>query len=257
MICDFMPVSVADYPGNVAATIFISGCNFRCPYCHNSSIIEHNSGFAGLSRRPKDETAGSYGPDENAAAYLKHEEIIDYLEERKKLIDGVCITGGEPTLWPGLKGLMSEIKALGFKVKLDTNGTRPRILEELMEEGLADYVAMDIKAPVYKYRLFALDEKDILNVQKSAEVILSHGAPGGKTDYEFRTTVHGKILGFRDLEEIGRWLSGAKRYVLQGYKHSPEVLDQDFCGTRPCDVSFLNEARTVLSKYFQEVLIRS
>lgn len=257
MICDFMPVSVADYPGNVAATIFISGCNFRCPYCHNSSIIGYKSGFAGLNHIRKDETESRYGTGENASGYLKHEEIIDYLEERKKLIDGVCITGGEPTLWPGLKGLMSEIKALGFKVKLDTNGTRPMVLEELMEEGLIDYVAMDIKAPVYKYRLFALDERDILSVQKSVDVIMFYGAPGGKIDYEFRTTVHEKILGFRDLEEIGRWLSGAKRYALQGYKHSSEVLDEDFCGTKPCDVSFLNQVKTVISKYFKEVSIRS
>ncbi|MDK2879442.1 MAG: pyruvate formate lyase activating enzyme [Thermoanaerobacteraceae bacterium] len=242
MICDFIPVSVVDFPGNVAATVFVSGCNFRCPYCHNSSIIGNKNGFSGrTSVLPKSPS----------------EEVINYLKRRKKLIDGVCITGGEPTLWRGLKEFITEIKTLGLKVKLDTNGSRPDVLKELIQEELIDYVAMDIKAPICKYRLFTLDERDILNVQKSAEVILLYGTPNGKIIYEFRTTVHEKILEPNDFVLIGEWLSGASKYVLQGYRYSPEVLDVNFCGTKPCDIYFLNRAKTVLSKYFKEILIRS
>jgi pyruvate formate lyase activating enzyme len=240
MICDFMPVSLVDYPGCVAATVFVAGCNFRCPYCHNSSII---GGTGSLLH----DSPGGYEPG----------GIIDCLADRKKLIDGICITGGEPTLWQGLKDFAAAIKAEGFKVKLDTNGSRPEVLREILEQGLVDYVAMDVKAPVYMYSLFAPDEEDILNVQKSVDIIMLHGDFGGKIDYEFRTTVHEKILGLHDIEEIGRWLSGAKRYVLQGYKYSPGVLDEDFCGTKPCDVTFLKKASAVISKHFKEVLIRS
>ncbi|MCR4429679.1 MAG: anaerobic ribonucleoside-triphosphate reductase activating protein [Tepidanaerobacteraceae bacterium] len=256
MICDFMPVSLADYPGCVAATVFVWGCNFRCPYCHNSSIIRSESGFPYNPAYEGEELNASFEM-QNAPGRYAQGEVIGYLAAKKKLIDGICITGGEPTLWPDLKNFAAAIKALGFKVKLDTNGSRPGVLRDILEQGLADYVAMDVKAPIYRYSLFAPDEKDILNVQKSVDIIMLHGAFGGKIDYEFRTTVHEKILELHDIEEIGRWLSGAKRYVLQGYKYSPGVLDEDFCGTKPCGVTFLKEASAVVAKHFEEVLIRS
>ncbi|HHW02638.1 MAG TPA: anaerobic ribonucleoside-triphosphate reductase activating protein [Thermoanaerobacterales bacterium] len=246
MICGFMPVSLADYPGLVAATAFVYGCNFRCPYCHNSGIL----GAGVLSRKNPDFAEGP-------VRFYRNEEITGYLSSRKKLIDGLCITGGEPTLWKGLKAFAADVKALGLRVKLDTNGSRPDVLEEMIENRLVDYVAMDIKAPIPKYGQFIMDEGDIENVKRSVKILMDHSASGGNPDYEFRTTVHERILGMDDIELMGRWLSGAKRYVLQAYRYSPEVLDADFCGTKPCSPEFLEQSKALVSRYVAEILIRS
>ena len=141
MIYDFISVSFIDYPGKIAATVFVSGCNSRCPYCHNSSLISVKEGIC-------DEA-----------------DIFKYLKSRKGRIDGICITGGEPTLWKGLKNFIERVKALDLCVKLDTNGSRPEKLKELINENLIDYIAMDIKAPPNKYGLFSNNESDISNVK--------------------------------------------------------------------------------------------
>ncbi|MDI6600653.1 MAG: anaerobic ribonucleoside-triphosphate reductase activating protein [Thermoanaerobacteraceae bacterium] len=229
MIYDLMPVSVADYPGNVAATVFVSGCNFHCPYCHNSSII----------------VATDKG-------HVSEEEILNYLVKRGNLLDGVCITGGEPTLWIGLEEYIKRIRDIGFKVKLDTNGARPGILKKLIAENLLDYIAMDIKAPLDKYGIFVKDESDISRVEESTEIIMN-----SRLSYEFRTTVHEKILDLNDFEKIGEWLQCAHRYVIQGYKYSDDVLDKDFCGNSPCDIGYLEKIKDAVDKYFDEVLIRA
>lgn len=228
MIYDLMPVSVADYPGVVAATVFVSGCNFKCPYCHNSSIIKAVEGL------------------------ITEEDIIGYLAKRKGLIDGLCITGGEPTLWPGLEQFLEKIKGIGLKVKLDTNGARPMVIRKLLAENLADYIAMDIKAPIKKYDLFINDEDDISRIKESVDIIMGSGIK-----YEFRTTVHQKILDMNDFEEIGRWLSGARRYVIQGYRYSDNVLDKEFCGNTSYDIHYLEGIKNIISSYFGEVLIRA
>lgn len=229
MIYDLMPVSMADYPGHVAATIFVSGCNFCCPYCHNSSLIK--------------------AVDEGR---ISEEISLSYLIKRSNLLDGVCITGGEPTLWGGLEGFIKRIKEIGFKVKLDTNGARPEVLKRLISGGLVDYVAMDIKAPLNKYHFFVKDKSDILRVNKSAELLMSSGL-----GYEFRTTVHEKLLNVDDFEEIGEWLKGAERYVIQGYKYSDDILNKDFCGVSPCSIDYLEHIKRKVERYFGEVLIRA
>ncbi len=228
MIYDLMPFSVADFPGTVAATVFISGCNFRCPYCHNSSLIKPVEGITAEG------------------------DILGYLDTRTGLIDGVCITGGEPTLWPGLEDLIIKIKSKGCKVKLDTNGARPSVVRKLLDAGLLDYIAMDIKAPLKKYGLFVNDGADIARVEETAGIIMDCGL-----SYEFRTTVHEKILGADDFKDIGVWLSGAERYALQGYKYSDGVLDKELCGTSPCDIKYLEKIKDEVTPYFDEVLVRS
>lgn len=245
MICGFMPVSLLDYPGLVAATAFVYGCNFRCPYCHNSGILGQ-----GVVQPESPRFADAH------VRFCRNEEIIGYLSSRKNLIDGLCITGGEPTLWNGLKEFAADVKALGFRIKLDTNGSRPDLLEEMIENRLVDYVAMDIKAPIHKYRQFAADEADIENVKLSVKILMDNGASGGYPEYEFRTTVHEMILGPDDIESIGMWISGAKRFVLQGYRYSPQVLNAQFCGKKPCSPEFLEKSKAIISGYVKEVLIR-
>lgn len=227
MIYDYMPVSTVDYPGKIATTVFISGCNFRCPYCHNSSIVI------------------------NKKANLTDEDILRYLDRRKNLIDGVCISGGEPTLWEGLKSLMVKIKSSGFLIKLDTNGSRPEVVQELIEEKLVDYIAMDVKAPLDGYRNFLTQVRDVEKVNISVDIIKNSAV-----DYEFRTTVHPRLLSIEDIKRIGQWLKGAKKYVLQGYRYSDGVLNPVLCGRQNCDKTYLEKARDEVVEYFDRVEIR-
>ncbi|AEF16967.1 anaerobic ribonucleoside-triphosphate reductase activating protein [Thermoanaerobacterium xylanolyticum LX-11] len=227
MMYDYLPVSMVDYPGKVAATVFVSGCNFVCPYCHNSQLIK--------SKKPVKSEA----------------EFLEYLDKRKNLIDGVCITGGEPTLWDGLYDFIKDIKDLGFSAKLDTNGSRPDVIERLLNDDLVDYIAMDVKAPKNKYGLFVKNNEDIERIVKSIDLIKNSGI-----DYEFRTTVNDKIISLEDFSSIGDLISGSRRYVLQAYKYSDGVLDKDLCGKQPCDIEFLNGIKEILKDKVDEILIR-
>ncbi|SHM66878.1 pyruvate formate lyase activating enzyme [Caldanaerovirga acetigignens] len=229
LIYDFMPVSLSDYPGVVACTVFLPGCNFRCPYCHNGPLVKQCIG-----------------------GKVSESILFEYLEKRRNLVDGVCITGGEPTLWSDLGEFLKELKNRGLKVKLDTNGSQPEIVKELIQKGLVDYVAVDIKASPEKYSLFTKYKEHIEGVLKTVELVKT-----SSVDYEFRTTVHERILSLEDIKAIARWLSGAKRYVLQGYRYSEGVIDPEFCGKKPCDKAFLERAKEEISEYFGEIVIRS
>lgn len=229
LIYDFMPVSLSDYPGVVACTVFLPGCNFRCPYCHNGPLV---------TQSPRGNVAES--------------ALFEYLEKRKNLVDGVCVTGGEPTLWSDLGDFLEKLKKRGLKVKLDTNGSQPEVIKELLHKGLVDYVAVDIKAPPEGYNLFTKQKEHVEGVLKTVELIKA-----SSVEYEFRTTVHEKILSLEDIKAIARWLSGAKKYVLQGYRYSEGVLDPEFCGGKPCDVAFLEKAKEEILNHFGEVIIRN
>lgn len=183
-------LTLLDYPGKVACTVFLAGCNMRCPYCHNSELI--------------------MDPPEPV---MTDTELMELLEKRKGLLDGVCITGGEPLINPGTEGLMRSIKELGYLIKLDTNGTRPDVLARLIGDGLVDYAAMDIKNSPSRYALTAGRENfDIAPVKESVGILLS-----GKTDYEFRTTVVNELHDRRSFEDIALFIDGAKRYFLQPF----------------------------------------
>jgi len=227
MIYDFLPVSLADYPGKVAATVFVSGCNFKCPYCHNSSLIKPQEPLKTQS------------------------EFMKYLRQRRALIDGVCITGGEPTLWNGLRKFIIDIKEEGFDVKLDTNGSRPDVLETLMNDKLLDYIAMDIKAPLAKYNVYAAKAEDIFNVKKSMNLIMA-----SETDYEFRTTVNQNLLSVEDFSNIADLIANAKRYVLQPYKYSEGVLNKYVCGVKPCDPRYMEEIKSYLVCRMPNIMLR-
>ncbi len=189
-------MTLLDYPGKVACTVFLGGCDFRCPFCHNYELV-----------------------DGSAPAVLDDEELFRFLKTRRGLLDGVAVTGGEPCLRPDLPQLLSGIKELGYCVKLDTNGTHPALLEAILKEGLADYVAMDIKNSPEKYaRTVGLRELDLRPVRQSVELLMT-----GKTDYEFRTTVVKEFHEEADFTEIGAWIRGAKRYFLQCFTDRDSV----------------------------------
>lgn len=198
-IAGLQKLTLLDFPGKVACTVFTEGCNFRCPFCHNASLVTHTGETEGYSV----------------------EYILDFLKKRQGIIEGVCISGGEPTLMPGLEEFIRSVKDLGLAVKLDTNGTRPEILRHLVNEGLIDYVAMDIKNSREKYALTSgLDEKfDISKIEKSASYLMS-----GAVDFEFRTTVVDPLHDTDDFQHIGEWLRGDERFFLQKFIDSGDVI---------------------------------
>ena len=198
-IAGLQKLTLLDFPGKVACTIFTEGCNFRCPFCHNASLVTHIGESEGYSV----------------------EYVLDFLKKRQGIIEGVCISGGEPTLMPGLEDFISSVKDLGFLVKLDTNGTRPDILKKLVRERLIDYVAMDIKNSREKYALTAglCEEYDISKIEESASFLMS-----GEIDFEFRTTVVDPLHETDDFKHIGEWLAGDERFFLQKFIDSGDVI---------------------------------
>ena len=201
-IVGLMKTTLLDYPGKVASTVFTGGCNFRCPYCHNGDLVLKHSEMETYT----------------------HEEIFDHLNKRKSTLGGVAITGGEPTLQKDLPEFIAEIKDMGLNVKLDTNGTNPAMLAELLDKGLVDYVAMDIKHSKARYNEVAcMKDFDISPIEESVERLKS-----SDIDYEFRTTVVRELHNMDDFKDIGAWISGANAYYLQPYKESEQVIKKGY-----------------------------
>ena len=196
-IAGLQKLTLLDFPGKVACTVFLAGCNFRCPYCHNAELI-----------------------DRILPPEMDSEGLLDFLKKRRGLLDGVCITGGEPTLWgQELKALIGQIKALSFSVKLDTNGTKPDLLKELVRDRLVDYVAMDIKNSPDRYAETAgIPKPGLEGIRESVSFLLS-----GEVDYEFRTTVVRELFDDNSFLGIGPWIRGAKRYFLQPFEDRDTV----------------------------------
>ena len=189
-------MTLLDFPGRVACTVFLGGCDFRCPFCHNFERVE-NPG----------------------SGIMTEEEFFSFLEKRRGLLDGVAVTGGEPCLRRDLADFLSRIRDAGFPVKLDTNGAHPDVLRRVLEAGLAQYVAMDIKNSPEKYaRTVGLPEMDLAPIRESVKLLLA-----GDADYEFRTTVVAELHDAEDFERIGRWITGAKRYFLQAFADRDSV----------------------------------
>lgn len=201
-ICGLNKTTLLDYPGMVAATIFLGGCNFRCPFCQNGALVLH----------PETE------PE------MDQEDILGFLKKRKGILDGVCITGGEPTLASDLPDFLRKIKELGYKIKLDTNGAQPSVVKALANEKLIDKVAMDIKTCPVNYPLLSgISRPDLSALNETVDFLLH-----GELDYEFRTTVVKELHSEVDFIEIGRWIAGAKAYYLQAFKESADVLKPGF-----------------------------
>ncbi|MBR5743037.1 MAG: anaerobic ribonucleoside-triphosphate reductase activating protein, partial [Clostridia bacterium] len=195
-IAGFQKLTLLDFPGKVACTLFTPGCDFRCPFCHNASLVL------------------SPGADE-----VTEEEIFSFLRKRQGLLEGVAITGGEPLMQPGLDVFIRKVRALGYAVKLDTNGSFPERLAPLLEEGLLDCVAMDIKNSPARYDLATGVKTDLSRIRASVALLI-----GGRVPYEFRTTVVKGIHRAEDFPEIGRLIEGAARYFLQSYVDSGDVI---------------------------------
>lgn len=220
-------LTLLDYPGKVACTVFLAGCNFRCPFCHNASLVTHIDAEAGISEG----------------------EVLSFLKKRSGVLDGVCITGGEPLLAPELTDFIRSIKAMGYEVKLDTNGSHTEKLKNLIQEGLIDYVAMDIKNTPGKYGMtIGIEDYDPAGVMESVAYLMEGNVP-----YEFRTTVVREFHKREDFEEMGRWLRGARRYYLQGFVDSGDLIQP---GLRGYTKDIMEQALAIVRKYIPEAELR-
>ena len=224
-IAGVQKVTLLDYPGKVACEIFTQGCNFECPFCQNSSLI----------------------PITNTGEFSE-EEIFEYLNLRKNILDGVVITGGEPTVQKDLKGFIKKIKDLGLLVKLDTNGGNPKVLQELIDEKLVDYVAMDIKNIFNKYNITAGKKINLDNIKKSIEILKA-----SKIDYEFRTTIIKEMHSLDDIISICKLVGNAK-YYLQNFEDSENVINHSLHGFSREELLFIDK---YLKDLFPNVEIRA
>ncbi|MBD3310267.1 anaerobic ribonucleoside-triphosphate reductase activating protein [Candidatus Woesearchaeota archaeon] len=224
-----LKTSMLDYPGRISAVMFLPFCNLRCPFCHNPELITN--------------------PDE--LDDIDPEDFIDFLKRRKNWLDGVVITGGEPTMHKGLPELISRIKKLGYLVKLDSNGTNPEMLKELLDRKLLDYIAMDFKSSLERYDEVTAVKVDKEKIKKSVELIKQSGI-----DHEFRATVLPDFFDTEEAKKISEWLKGAKRFALQQFKNVDKVLDPSFQDKESYTPDELTAFKRIMEPYFDEVEVR-
>lgn len=219
-------MTLLDYPGHVACTVFLGGCDFRCPFCHNFELA-----------------------DGTAKPVMESEELISFLKKRTGLLDGVAFTGGEPCLHPDLPDLLRQIRSMGFAVKLDTNGYHPQLLRQILEEGLADYVAMDIKNSPEKYAVTAgIAQVDMSRIRESISLIMEKSP-----DYEFRTTVVEELHDEEDFPKMGELIRGAGKYYLQGFTDRDTVPFEGFHAPSPEKMKVFTD---IMKPYVKEVSVR-
>ncbi len=220
-------MTLLDYPGYVACTLFTGGCNFRCPFCHNALLV--------------------LDLDENYT--IPEEEVLAFLKKRQGLLDGVCVTGGEPLINKDIGDFLSKVKELGFKIKLDTNGTNPALLKELVSQNLVDYVAVDIKNSPEKYaETVGLKSFDMSTINETVNFLMS-----GCVDYEFRTTVTKQFHTEKSMEEAARFIRGAKRYFLQNFVDSGNLIGSGITGQSKEEMEKLLAA---VKKYVSDSCLR-
>lgn len=220
-------LTLLDFPERVACTVFFAGCNFRCPFCHNASLVV----------------------DIPSEGDLTEEEFFSFLKKRQGILDGVCVTGGEPLLQPGIEEFIRKIKELGYAVKLDTNGSFPEKLKFLVEKGLVDYVAMDIKNCPEDYGLTAgVPNLDVSSIIESVAYLKE-----GHVPYEFRTTVVKNYHTKESFEKIGKWIQGTEKYFLQNFVDSGDLIGKD---TKGCSEEEMKEFLQIVHKYVPNVKIR-
>lgn len=229
IIKGFQPLTLLDFPGKIAAIVFTAGCPWRCPYCYNKPLAANSAKLPEISQ----------------------EEIFSFLNKRKGKLDGVAITGGEPTIHRDLPDFIKKIRALGFLVKLDTNGTNPKMLKQLVDEKLLDYIAMDIKASPSGYAVAVGGKADIEAIKETARLIMASGV-----EYEFRTTSLPAIVKESDFLEIAAWIRGAKKFCLQQFKPMGDLMDASYYKEQAYSEKELNDFKEMLRPFFDKIEVR-
>ena len=223
-------VTLIDFPGRIAATVFLIGCNFKCPWCYSKELVLPEE----IKKQPK----------------ISEKDFFNFLKERKGLLEGVVLCGGEPTINKELPDFIKKIKKASFLVKLDTNGSNPKMLEKLINNKLIDYVAMDIKLPRERYPEIFGKKVKIGNIERSIKILKQ-----GKIDYEFRTTVVPTVHTKEDIIKIAHWIKPAKKYFLQNFQ--PEkTVDLKFEKIKPYPQEYLVEIQKAISSFFEVCQVR-
>jgi pyruvate formate lyase activating enzyme len=235
LIAGVEKLTTLDFPGHVAAVVFTPGCNFRCGFCHNPHFVDVEK-----IRKRRDDL-------------IPESAFFNFLEERKGLLEGVCISGGEPTLQPDLLDFCKKIKEKSFLVKVDTNGSNSKVVEELIKSGVVDYFAMDIKTSPGRYREVAGPMVDVDEVKKSKELIQSAATSG--IPYEFRSTAIKELHTLEVFHEIGEWIKGAENYYLQNFRNKV-VLDESYKQFSGFSEKELDEIKQIMEKYVKQCGIR-
>ncbi|EKD49254.1 MAG: hypothetical protein ACD_63C00208G0004 [uncultured bacterium] len=228
IISGIQKTTFIDYPGKVASTLFLAGCNFRCPFCHNRNLVLNAKWLEKISE----------------------DKVLSFLRKRKKYLEGVCITGGEPLIYDDLAGFIKEIKGIGYQVKLDTNGTNPRILGNLYKKNLLDYVAMDIKSSPEKYNAVTGVKVDLDKIKKSIAIVVQGGV-----DYEFRSTVLPRFHSLLEVENMANMIKGAKLYYLQNFV-ARNTLDRSFMDEKGFTDDEMKELARAAGKHVEKCLVR-
>lgn len=233
MICGLQKMTLLDFPGKIACTVFLGGCNFRCPFCHNSEL------FMGKPEK-----------------LMEDEEFFAFLKSRRGLLDGVCVSGGEPTLYKTLPDFLAKIKEMGFLVKLDTNGYRPEVLKALVQQGLVDYVAMDVKnSPAMYAQTVGLEKMELSSIEESLRFLI-----GGELPYELRTTLVRQLHDAASIQDMGAWLAALvpgrkpKKLFLQSFVDRDTVL---FAGLSAPEQEATAGFAKILAPFTEEVTIRN
>ncbi|MFO0743680.1 MAG: anaerobic ribonucleoside-triphosphate reductase activating protein [Candidatus Paceibacterota bacterium] len=227
--------SLIDFPGKISCIVFTLGCNFRCDFCYNPSLVLH---------------------ERFSKELLKEEDFFNFLEERKGLLDGVVVTGGEPTLHKDLNLFIKKIKDLGFAVKLDTQGSSPKFLEQILKEGNVDYVAMDIKAPLEKYQKITNSHFDPNLISESIKILKDHKKENKNFDYEFRTTIVAGDLDKTDFEKIGNMIKGSSKYYLQEFHPEDDLNNKEYSKRKGCNKEEMEEFKEIMENYVEKVFVR-
>jgi len=223
----FQKTSLLDYPELISAIIWTAGCNFRCPFCYNTDLVDGN------------------------VELIPEEEIISFLKKRKGLLEGLVISGGEPLLQKDITEFITKIKKLGYKVKIDTNGMYPEKLKELVDKKLIDYIAMDVKAPKNKYDTLSGVKTDIKKIEKSIQIIQN-----SNLDYEFKTTFTPNLLTKEDIISISKWLEGSKKYFLQQFKNDIPLVSSKLNDMAPYSKEDLVSINEEIKPFFKNSNVR-
>jgi pyruvate formate lyase activating enzyme len=243
MIGGWQKFSLLDYPDHMAAIIFTQGCNFRCPFCYNPMLVEPIGKLSDTSAKAEENQKGR--------SLINPDDLFAFLRERQGKLDAVVVTGGEPTIQSDLPEFLARIKDYAYKIKIDTNGANPKMIEKLLAAGLVDYLAMDIKAAPDKYDLVAGVQPELDKIRESVKLIMDSGRP-----YEFRTTLVPELHAPEDIAAMGEFIKGAEKWYLQHFRANTKLLNINFEKAQAFKMKELEEMRRIARKYVKMCEIR-
>ena len=249
--------SLLDYPDHIAAIIFTQGCNFRCQFCYNPMLVKPGYTGGKVSNNPSTtrvldkEPSEDDGQGQKGHPLITEDDLFAFLDKRKGKLNAVVITGGEPTLHQDLPEFIKKIRKLDYKIKLDTNGTNPKMIKDLTNRHFIDYIAMDVKGSARKYEKISGVKTDLMKIKESITIIMKSGLP-----YEFRTTVVPDLIGLKDIGAIGELIKGASKWYLQIFKSDIDLVNPEFNNTKSYGAGEMEKIKIIAKGYVKFCEVR-